>query len=86
MNDTLSEKERLHNQRAEGLRATFNEEGLAEFLHQTYRAACKALTPGWRKYDGTKVFSETQHHDHGYGNCSNKAYFLKRARYLLAPH
>lgn len=57
-----------------------NEE-LAKFLHANYRAAFKALHQGGTEFvDGTGCKDE---HDHGWSNCHNQRYFLKRATRIL---
>jgi hypothetical protein len=75
---TLTER---HNQRARGLRQTFNQEGLAEFLHQNYRAAFKALhRQEEMSTEGPGCINE---HDHGWGKCHKQKYFMHRAARLL---
>lgn len=68
---------------------------LAEFLHQQYRAAAKAmerlhLDSDHRRREAGQVIHECtpmgpMSHDHGWGDCygAKKRYFLRRAKWLL---
>jgi len=58
---------------------------LAEFLHQQYRAAAKALAV---MHNGCERRSRPILHDHGWGDCygKKKQYFLRRARWLLTDY
>lgn len=48
-----------------------NVEYLAEELHKTYRAACKAN------------HAHSGKHDHGWQNCQSKDYFRRRAEAII---
>lgn len=77
--ETLAEKE--HRIRAKSLRECFGTaEGLAEFLHQNYRATAKSLSTMHHIAIGPVA------HDHGFGDCygKKKAYFIRRAKWLMA--
>jgi hypothetical protein len=70
-----------HAERAENLERTFRTvEALADFLHQQYRAAAKAL----HTYRGA-TSGCTFRHDHGWAGCPTKGkkYFTRRAAWLL---
>jgi hypothetical protein len=77
----------MHNHRACGLRGIFNEAALAEFLHLNYRATFKAMhvRAAGRNIPGQLGLKRNciNEHDHGFGSCHKKKYFLRRARFLL---
>jgi len=78
---SLSQAEREHNSRALVLGAFFTVEMLAEFLHQTYRAADKAMNRD--KGAPPRGIWNFGRHDHGFSKCHRKDYFLRRARMFL---
>jgi len=83
----MTEAQQFHNRRAAGLRRAFNQEGLAEFMHQAYRAAFKSLHTGRNKSGSIGLFKNCIHeHDHGFGSCHKKAYFMRRAKMLLTDN
>lgn len=91
-----SQAEREHAERAHWLRCAFTNDparsscmnegtvnNLAEFLHQQYRAAAKAMH---RMHKPGPVGALL--HDHGWCDCygKKKEYFLRRARWLLTDY
>lgn len=81
-NNSITLAEFDHAQLALKLEGIFTIESLAEFLHQNYRAADKAMN---REKAPKRGLFNLGKHDHGFKACHNKQYFLRRAASILDP-